>query len=180
MNFTRHCRLGAAALGLMLAGTATAAGAGEPQTVKAFSVVEVAADALPTGTDSMRVLGTLKGPVFIDSGHGPVDAGNMTCIANMETDKSSGRLSGEGSCVLTAKDGANLFAEWACEGVRFVGCRGMFTITGGDGRLEGVTGGGEMVSRVSDYTVTPNGETGMASVAQRGIVFWDELTFQTP
>ena len=137
--------------------------AGEKQIVKAFAVVETASDVLPTGADSARVMGTLEGPFFIDVGQGPIDAGNMRCVANMHADTSSGRQTGEGSCVLTADDGASLFGEWTCEGVRLVGCRGDFKITGGTGRLEGVSGGGAMTSRVSDYVVEPQDKVGVAT-----------------
>ncbi len=154
--------------------------AGEKQVVKAFSVVEATGSTLPAGADSTRMMGTLEGPFFIDTGQGPVDAGNMHCVANMHADNSSGRQAGEGSCVLTAQDGASLFAEWTCEGIRFVGCRGDFKITGGTGRLEGVSGGGVMTSRVSDHAVVPQDEAGMAKVASRGIVFWDEFVFDMP
>jgi hypothetical protein len=159
---------------------ASAAVAGEPQTVKAFAVIEATGDVLPTGPDSTRVMGTLQGPFFIDAGHGPVDAGNLHCVANMQADVSSGRQTGEGSCVLTAHDGANLYGDWTCEGVLFIGCRGEFTITGGDGRLEGVTGGGAMTSRVSEFAVGSEDKTGIAKTASRGIVFWDEFVFATP
>jgi hypothetical protein len=183
MSFARSIRRAASLAGLIAVAAAfgtSAATAGETQSVKAFAVIETAGNVLPSGPDSTRMVGTLQGPFFIDSGHGPVDAGNLRCIANMKADVSSGRQTGEGSCVLTARDGANLFADWTCEGVKFVGCRGDFTITGGDGRLDGVSGGGSMTTRVSDFAVLPEGETGLASTTSRGIVFWDEFVFVMP
>jgi hypothetical protein len=183
MNFARNIWRAAILPGLVLAIVtlaATAATAGESQTVKAFAVIESAGDVLPTGSGSTRLMGTLHGPFFIDAGKGPVDAGDLRCVASMQADLSSGRQTGEGSCVLTAHDGANLFGDWTCEGVMLIGCRGEFTITGGDGRLEGVSGGGSMTSRVSDFAVRTDGETGLASTTTRGIVFWDELVFVMP
>jgi len=159
---------------------ATSAWAGETQTVEAFAVIEVSGQALPTGPDSMRLMGTVQGPFFIDAGYGPVDAGDFRCVANMQADNSSGRQTGEGSCILVAHDGAKLYGDWTCEGVLFVGCRGDFTITGGEGRLEGVSGGGAMTSRVSEFAVHPGAMTGLAATASRGIVFWDEFVFVMP
>ena len=180
INGAQRVAATAALLGGLIAIGTTPGMADEKQVVKAFSVVEVTGSILPDGVDSTRMMGTLEGPFFIDAGQGPVDAGNMHCVANMHGVASSGRQAGEGSCVLTASDGARLFGEWTCEGIRFVGCRGDFKITGGTGRLEGVSGGGAMTSRVSDHTVAPQDEAGMAMMTSRGIVFWDEFVFDMP
>lgn len=183
MSFARRTGRAASLAGLIVAaawGATAAATAGETQTVKAFAVIEATGHVIPSGPDSTRLIGTLQGPFFVDAGQGPVDAGDLHCVADMQADVGSGRQTGEGSCVLTAHDGANLYSDWTCEGVRFIGCRGDFTITGGDGRLEGVSGGGAMTSRVSDFAVQPEGEAGLASTTSRGIVFWDAFVFETP
>jgi hypothetical protein len=180
MSIARRTGRAAGLAGLIVAAACGVAAAGEPQTVKAFAVIETVGNVLPSGADSARLVGTLEGPFFIDAGHGPVDAGSLHCVADMRAEVASGRQTGEGSCVLTAHDGANLYGDWTCEGIRFIGCRGDFTITGGDGRLEGVTGGGAMTSRVSDFAVQPEGKTGLATTTSRGIVFWDAFVFETP
>ena len=171
------CRIAVAVLLLLSAGIAAA---DETRSVSAFSTVESQGNIIPSANGGYRVISTISGPFFVDTGEGPMDAGDMTCIGDLRGDTVSGRLQGSGSCVLTARDGAQLFADFTCEGVAFVGCRGGFVVNGGSGRLEGFTGGGAMTMRTSSTEITGNGMTSMASSQGRGIVFWDDFAFIPP
>jgi hypothetical protein len=80
---------------------------------------------------------------------------------------------------MTAADGARLFAEFACTGVHLIGCNGDFTLTGGTGRFEGVTGGGRAILRSNQRTLTSVGGAGVAETGS-GILFWPALSYKLP
>ena len=165
-----------ALLTLQGSGTATA---DEGENASAFSVVTSEVRLIPVGHDGMRIMGILSGPFFVDAGYGPSDAGDLNCLANMTANHSSGKISGEGSRVIVSGD-SQLFADWTCEGVLFVGCKGDFVITGGDGRFEGATGGGVMVSRTSEAATGIAAERAVGVALGRGILFWESFDVALP
>jgi len=176
-NLSGLGRIAGAALLLV---AATVAQADESQTVSAFATVETQGDMIPSGDGGFRLIGTVAGPFFIDTGYGPMDAGDLSCVADMHGQGHSALLSGSGSCVLTALDGAQLFGEWTCDGVAFVGCDGDFVVISGSGRLEGFTGGGHMTMRTSDAQLSKSEMVSMAKSNGRGILFWDAFSFVPP
>jgi hypothetical protein len=78
---------------------------------------------------------------------------------------------------VTAKDGARLYAEFDCHGVRMVGCDGDFTFTGGTERFKGVTGGGPVTIRSSVDDMAAGGGNIIEGVAA-GIIVWPKLTYK--
>ena len=175
-NLSGLGRIAGAALLLLAAG---AAQADESQTAPAFAVVTTDGDMIPSGDGGFRIVGTVSGPFFIESEHGPIDSGELTCLADVDG-QTNRVMQGSGSCVLTAHDGAQLFGDWTCEGVHFVGCQGEFVVNGGNGRLEGVTGGGAMTMRTSETLLSDGDLMSMAKSQGRGIVFWDAFSFVPP
>ena len=176
-TFFRTGFLSALAL-LSLQGSGVAV-ANEAESASAFSVVTSEAHIIPVGHDGMRIMGILSGAFFVDAGYGPSDAGDLNCLANMTANQSSGKISGEGSCVIVSGDSL-LFTNWNCEGVLFVGCKGDFVITGGDGRFEGATGGGVMVSRTSEAATGIAADRAVGVALGRGILFWDAFDIVLP
>ena len=174
--FSGSLRLAGAAL---LLAAANAAQADETQTTTAFAVVETHGTMIPNAEGGMHVVGTVSGPFFLGTGHGPVDGGDLTCVADLVAN-ANGTQTGSGSCVLTAQDGAMLYADWTCEGVFMVGCQGDFVVDGGTGRLEGVTGGGAMTMRTSETAWGAGELTSMAESNGRGILHWEAFSFVPP
>jgi len=103
----------------------------------------------------------------------------MTCESEMLGNLAAGGVTGQGTCVMTARDGAKVFVTWTCEAYAFVGCNGDFTVTGGEGRLEGIHGGGAMTWRASG-THFQVGDADTAATWGQGTVFWKELTLVLP
>ena len=123
----------------------------EPQVFNAFAVAVANGTILKAGARELMVIGTLKGPMFIETDEGPVDAGSVVCGASVKVEQAGGRHSGSGVCTFQAQDGATAWGDWECAGYELIGCRGKLTLTGGSGRFEGVTGEGAMVWRPSAH-----------------------------
>lgn len=155
------------------------AGAAEEATIKAFVAWQGAGQTLQTGIDEATFIGAISGTVYVETEKGPVDSGQIVCPAMLSIGLESGAQNGSGRCTVTARDGAQIFAAFACAGVHLIGCDGDFTLTGGTGRFQGITGGGRVVLRSGSRTLTAVGGSGVAETGS-GILFWPALNYKLP
>jgi hypothetical protein len=123
----------------------------EPQVFNAFAIAVASGTILKAGDKQLMVIGTLKGPMFVETDEGPVDAGSVVCGAAVKVDQAAGRQVGSGVCSFVAEDGATAWGDWECAGYELIGCRGILKLTGGSGRFAGVSGEGAMVWRPSAH-----------------------------
>ena len=146
----------------------------EPQLFNAFAIAVASGTIFKAGEKQVMVIGTLKGPMFIETDEGPVDAGSVVCGASIRLDMGTARHTGSGVCTFSAQDGATAWGEWECAGYELIGCRGMMKLTGGTGRFAGVTGEGSMVWRPSahDFKKQLDGTTLQNST---GVLIWRDF-----
>jgi hypothetical protein len=119
-----------AGLGIVLALLCPAL-AGEDATVKAFAAWQGSGQLFATGTKELTFVGALSGTVYVETEKGPLESGRLACPAMVRIDMEDGSQNGTGRCTITAKDGAQIFGDVSCTGIRLVGCDGQFTLTGG-------------------------------------------------
>ena len=134
----------------------------------------------PTGPDQGTFVGTINGIVYIQTEKGPTNGGLMICPAMMDFSTTTGKQTGSGKCTIAGEEGHRVFAEWSCEGVRFIGCKGTFTITGGTGRFEGASGSGPMMARASLYLGAAQEPGNIAEESAHGIMTLDQLKVILP
>ena len=72
-----------------------------------------------------------------------------------------------------------MFAELTCEGVAGI-CNGLFSITGGTGRFEGVSGSGPMTVRSPIHALAADLSDGTIIHAAAGILQMPELEVNLP
>jgi hypothetical protein len=171
----------AATLALATGLSASSAALAAEQTINGFSSWEGEGNVYQTAPDTGTFVGAINGPLFVQTEKGPVAAGNMVCPALLEIDLKNATQVGQGKCTISHDDGAMVFAEWSCKGVHLVGCDGEFILTGGTGRMNGITGRGAVTVR----TITQIAETkvmagGMKAETARGILVLDNLTYSLP
>jgi len=146
----------------------------EPQVFNAFAIAMANGTVIKSGDKQATVIGTLKGPMFVETDEGPADAGSMLCGATVHLDQASAKQTGTGVCTFTAQDGATAWGEWECTGYALVGCRGLLKLTGGTGRMAGVTGEGSMVWRPSSHELKKQLD-GTTLQNTAGIVIWRDF-----
>jgi hypothetical protein len=161
---------------------ALAAGAGlaapalgqETQVFHAFAIWHGQGQVVEIGEKRVAIVGALSGVLFIETSEGPVDTGTITCPALITVDVESGRQAGSGGCAFKAHDGARAYGEWECVGVHLVGCRGAFRLTGGTGRLAGISGSSTILfrGRLQELAIRP-GE--IPTETAIGIAVWRDL-----
>jgi hypothetical protein len=165
----------ASLLALSLIGPGAAADDEAP--IKAFSAWNARGQIFDTGENRMTFVGSFSGIVYVEQAQGPIDAGYMICPTVLDVNTVDGKEQAKARCTITAKDGARVYADLACSGVRMVGCNGDFSITGGTERFKGITGGGPVTIRSSVDDMTAGGGNIIEGVAA-GIIVWPKLTYK--
>jgi hypothetical protein len=164
----------------LVARSAAAQDAAAPEaepSLKAFSAWNAQGQIFQSGESRVTFVGSFSGIVYVEQDQGPVAAGFMACPTVLDVNTRDGKERGEGRCTFTAKDGAQLFADFSCRGVRMIGCTGDFTFTGGTERFKGITGGGPVTIR-SSVDELKAGSGSAVDGAAAGIIFWPKLTYK--
>jgi hypothetical protein len=154
------------------------ASAGEEETITAFVPWVGQGATFRTGTKDLTFVGSLVGPVYVESDKGPIPSGRMTCPAMVKINENA-EQEATGRCVVKAKEGALLFAEISCKGVFLIGCEGEFTITGGTDRFAGVTGSGPVLVRSEQRTIAVM-QDAVAQDQGTGILYLRGLHYKLP
>lgn len=176
---TKRILAGLAAGTVLLTAAMGGTSAQETATVQAFATWELHAVGVPSGPEEVTIVGSLDGPVFVDSGQGPMPAGTVVCPGTLTVMTADGSQSGEGVCAFRATDGAQAWGHWTCSGYHLVGCRGDFAFTGGTDRLAGIAGGSELLIR-SEIVTAMKGRDGSSAESVLGIMVWRNLTATLP
>lgn len=106
-------------------------------------------------------------------------AGSLVCPATMEADLQTMTKSGKGHCIISNTEGERVYADFSCTG-DFEGCKGPFTLTGGTGKFTGISGEGEMISKIQARAITV--VEGFESARQQGegVAIWPRITYSIP
>jgi hypothetical protein len=98
----------------------------------------------------------------------------------MVMNRITGAQAGDGRCVLTNRDQHQIFGRLTCAGTHGVGCQGRFTISGGTGPFQGITGEGDVVIRGALHELpVQSGQEGVRE-AGTGIAVWPALRYKIP
>ena len=168
---------GSALLLVTLIGVAAAA---EEGTVRATSAWVAEGRYFEVKEDQALFVGAFAGVLYVETKQGTLDAAKILCPGMIEINLNNGTQSGEGRCIITARDNAKVYAIWRCAGEHFSGCTGSFTLAGGTGRFKGITGNSafEVRNQLAELAVT-SGEDSVQGTAA-GVAVWPALTYKIP
>ncbi len=154
-------------------------GHAEEGSVKAMSPWKGVGFAFPVGPEQVYMVAVYSGVMLVDDGKGPMHAASIVCPGTVDADLKKGTKTGHAKCVITGEQGNRVFAEFNCTG-DVEGCRGTFTITGGTGRFAGITGEGEMISKIQAREITMVSGVESAQQLGEGVAVWPNLTYHIP
>jgi len=151
----------------------------EEETVSIMAPWEGAGRVFLIGPDKLKFLGAFEGIMYIKDAKGALDAAVFVCPAVQEIDAKNNTTTINGNCTIQTENGDLVFAELSLAGV--IGAsQGKFTITGGTGSFEGITGSGDMYARTSVGATAVNLESGAVLEAAVGMALWPELKVIRP
>jgi hypothetical protein len=155
------------------------AAAGEEATIAAFASWQGEGKTIKTGNEQATFVGALVGRIYAETEKGPLASGVLACPAMVEIGLKDNAQRGRGSCTITAKDGAQIYAELTCAGYYLLGCNGELKLTGGTERFAGITGGGKVIIRSDERRITANQDSTLAEKGS-GILYMRELSYKLP
>ena len=166
-------------LGAALAFFSSGPAGAEEGTVEAYSSWQARGEILETGAREMTFVGSLSGVLFVKATDGSTDSGKIMCPGTVVVDTQDFSMSGSAKCVILTPDDERIYAEFTCSGVYGSGCNGVFTLKGGTGDKENISGGGpiQLMSEFADLTVVPGSIVEHGTV---GLAVWPKLTYKTP
>ena len=165
------------ALSVMPAGSAAAA---EEGTVNALASWQGQGRVFKTGDKQALFVGGFVGVFFVENDQGALHAARILCPGSLDIDLETGAQSGEGRCIITARGGDRVFARWTCSGAHFKGCGGRFTLTGGTGKFQGITGESLFVVKSALHELAPGSTSDEVREQAAGLAVWPELRYRIP
>ncbi|MGI9206242.1 MAG: hypothetical protein ACR2Q3_19660 [Woeseiaceae bacterium] len=133
----------------------------------------------PVSVSTNRFLGAMEGIMYTETAEGVMNEAFVRCPIVQDIDFADGSTSASGNCVIVASPEDTVFAELTCEGVAGF-CNGQFSITGGTGRFEGVSGSGPMTVRSPIHALAADLSDGTVIHAAAGILQMPELEVNLP
>jgi len=132
------------------------------------------------GPEMYQFVGKFEGIMYIekDGDKNEFDTAIFVCPTVQDIHAKTLKTEATGRCHIIGAPG-NVFAKFECKGE--VGtCKGKFTITGGTGDYEGITGGSDMVSRAAFGGLTLDTASGTAMRTATGLVVWPNMKVKIP
>jgi hypothetical protein len=151
----------------------------EQGTAKILAPWEANGQLFQIAVDKLQFIGTFEGVMYIEHGDGLLDAALFTCPSTQIIHVLSNQLEGHGFCTVESPTGDFVYAEFTCNGEPG-SCTGKFTLTGGTGRLAGITGESDMIVRTALSGTAMNESTGGTVSAAKGLAIWPEMRFEFP
>jgi hypothetical protein len=148
----------------------------EEGTAKILAPWEANGQLFQVAVDKLQFIGTFEGIMYIEHGGGLLDTALFTCPSTQLIHVLSNTLEGHGFCTIESPTGDYVYAEFTCNGEPG-SCTGTFTLTGGTGRLAGITGQSAMIVRTALSGTTINESTGGTVSAAKGLAIWPEMRF---
>jgi len=129
--------------------------------------------------DRLRFLGALEGIMYVETAEGDMNEAFVRCPIVQEIDSTEKSTSASGNCMIVAGPEDSAYAEITCDGKAGV-CRGKFTLTGGTGRFEGISGSGDMTVRSPVHALAEDLSQGISLHLAAGILQIPRLEVTTP
>lgn len=148
-------------------------------TAKILAPWEANGQIFQVAVDRLQFIGTFEGIMYIENGDGLLDAALFTCPSTQIIHILSNEMQGHGYCTIESPTGDYVYAEFNCNG-QPGSCKGTFTLTGGTGKLSGITGESAMIVRTALRGTSIDQESGGTVSAAKGLAIWPEMRFEVP
>jgi len=169
------CVLAAAVFALGVAGPARA----DEGKVKVLAPWQGEGQVFQIEPGKVMFLGRFDGIMYVEDGKGPLDGAPFVCPGTQVIEVDKGSMVASGHCMVTPSEEEEVFAKWSCAGQAGT-CKGRLEFTGGTGRFEGITGGGDMTVRTVLSDLATDASRGEVVRTAAGLAVWPELVYRFP
>jgi hypothetical protein len=118
--------------------------------------------------------GSFEGMMFTEDGGGIMDGAEVVCAVTQEFDLTSNATQAVGKCSIDVSDEDTIYARFDCEGQPGM-CDGQFTLVGGTGIFEKISGGGNYRSRTQLAELAAKLGSNAVVGSAEGIAVWSSV-----
>lgn len=174
----RWCWLAALATGV-LASLPVASAAAEEGKARVLAPWQGEGQVFQIEPGKVMFLGRFDGILYVDEGNGAFDGVPFVCPGTQVIDLAKGTMTASGHCMVTPSEDEEVFAKWSCAGQVGV-CKGRLEFTGGTGRFDRISGGGDMTVRTVASDLTADVARGEVVRTAAGLAVWPAMSYRYP
>jgi hypothetical protein len=141
---------------------------------KFFSTWEAHGNFYAVEPQKLLFQGSFEGMMFTEDGGGLMDGADIVCAVTQEFDLTSNATQAVGKCSIDVSDEDTIYARFDCEGQPGM-CDGQFTIVGGTGVFENISGGGNYRSRTQLAELAAKLGSNAVVGSAEGIAVWSSV-----
>lgn len=141
---------------------------------KFFSTWEAHGNFYAVEPKKLLFQGSFEGMMFTEDGGGLMDGADIVCAVTQEFDLTSNATQAVGKCSIDVSDEDTIYARFDCEGQPGM-CDGEFTIVGGTGIFENISGGGNYRSRTQLAELAAKLGSNAVVGSAEGIAVWSSV-----
>jgi len=127
--------------------------------------------------ETLMFLGAIEGIMYVRTREGKLDEGFVRCPITQQLNLKDQTTTARGYCRIIASGQDDVYAEVTCDG-RVGLCEGTFTLTGGSGRFEGVTGSSKLLLRSPMRALIKDIASGNVVRVGSGIAILEKLEYK--
>jgi len=131
------------------------------------------------GVNHQEFLGAIDGIMYFETASGALDEAFVECTAKQSLHRGERKTRAHGNCLIVQSGDDTAYAEYQCDG-EIGACKGTFTLTGGVGRLAGISGKGKMILRSPLRQVTPDTSSSESITIRNGVLLLPDLQYTIP
>jgi hypothetical protein len=171
--------VGALLAATLVVAASTSPASAEEGTVEAFSSWEATGHIYPTGVEESTFVGVMSGILYVRNTDNVIEAGLIMCPGTVTINTTDGTQHGTAKCVIVTPESDRVFGSFECDGAYQAGCEGEFTLTGGTGSMQGITGGGpiKLQSAFANAALMPGTVIDQTAA---GLALWPALSYTLP
>ncbi len=127
----------------------------------------------------VKVVGSIDGIMYIDSGAGDLDAAIFMCPGVEYIDLNTKKIGIKADCIITKGDAKIAYAELDASGIMGA-ASGTFKIIGGEKKWRGISGSGKVIIRTALGQTALNKKNGEVINSAAGLAVWPSLKVHLP
>jgi hypothetical protein len=141
---------------------------------KFFSTWEAHGNFYAVEPQKLLFQGSFEGMMFTEDGGGLMDGADIVCAVTQEFDLTNNATQAVGKCSIDVSDDDTIYARFDCEGQPGM-CDGQFTLVGGTGIFENISGGGNYRSRTQLAELAAKLGSNAVVGSAEGIAVWSSV-----
>ena len=132
-----------------------------------------------THVDKAKFFGEINATLTVQSeDNSTINHLPIVCMTTQKLDLNDSNITASGDCLIGVEKDV-IFAAFTCSGPQS-DCVGTFTLGGGTGRFNKITGGSEFRSRTQDGTLTIEKGRVLANKKIKGVLIFTDLHYEIP